>query len=302
MRRHHPRQLLLHDLRELAHLLLHLDHFLAHVQNNFNSRQVHAHVARQGQNHFEPLEVRIRVEARVPLRTRRLQQADALIQPQRLRMQLVKLRHGADHISRLGPFFRSRWHLYTPALVNKSFRGSSGSIRSNSFIKLRTRSSVRFGTMTCTSTYWSPRVPFRALGTPFSRKRSVLPLLVPGGIFTKERPSIVGTSIFAPKVASLTVTGTLVYRSLPRRSKKGCGRTTTRKYKSPAGAPIVPAFPFPGTRTRPPLATPAGMRTSIVSVRRTRPSPPHVLQGVRNLPVPPQRLHGTLKRIFPAAC
>src|SRR2546429_4739942 len=53
---------------------------------------------------------------------------------------------------------------------------------------------------------------------------------------------------------------------------------------------MVPAFPFPGTRTRPPLATPAGMRTSMVSVRRTRPSPPQVRQGVRNLPVPPQRV------------
>ena len=65
---------------------------------------------------------------------------------------------------------------------------------------------------------------------------------------------------------------------------------------------MVPVFPFPGTRTRPPLATPAGMRTSIVSVRRTRPSPPQVRQAVRSLPVPPQRLQGTLNRILPAAC
>src|SRR5712671_4387227 len=137
---------------------------------------------------------------------------------------------------------------------------------------------------------------------PFSRRRSVLPLLVPGGIFTRDRPSIVGTSIFAPSVASLTVTGILVYKSLPRRSKKSCGFTTTRKYKSPGGAPIVPELPLPGTRTRPPLATPAGMRTSIVSDRRTRPSPPQVLHTVRSLPVPPQRVQGTLKRILPAAC
>src|SRR5437016_11191883 len=117
-----------------------------------------------------------------------------------------------------------------------------------------------------------------------------------------DRPSIVGTSIFAPSVASLTVTGILVYKSLPRRSKNSCHRTTTRKYKSPAGAPIVPELPLPGTRTRPPLATPAGMRTSMVSARRTRPSPAHVLHAVRSLPVPPHRVHGTLKRIFPAAC
>src|SRR5207245_60934 len=98
---------------------------------------------------------------------------------------------------------------------------------------------------------------------------------------------MVGTSILAPSVASLTVTGTFVYKSLPRLSKYSWGLTTTRKYKSPAGAPIVPALPLPGTRTRPPFATPAGMRTSIVSVRRTRPSPPHVLHAVLNLPVPP---------------
>ena len=42
-----------------------------------------------------------------------------------------------------------------------------------------------------------------------------------------------------------------MYRSFPRRSKNSCGFTTTRKYKSPGGAPIVPALPLPGTRTRP---------------------------------------------------
>src|SRR6266852_2461098 len=113
---------------------------------------------------------------------------------------------------------------------------------------------------------------------------------------------MVGTSILAPSVASLTVTGTFVYKSLPRLSKYSWGLTTTRKYKSPAGAPIVPELPLPGTRTRPPFETPAGMRTSIVSDRRTRPSPPQVLHVVRSLPVPPHRVHGTLNRILPAAC
>src|SRR5258708_25882533 len=137
---------------------------------------------------------------------------------------------------------------------------------------------------------------------PFSRSRKVLPQFVPGGILTSDRPSIVGTSIFAPSVASLTVTGILVYKSSPRRSKNSCGFTTTRRYKSPAGAPIVPELPFPGTRTRPPFETPAGMRTSIVSFRRTRPAPPQVLHTVRSFPVPPQRVHGTLNFILPADC
>src|SRR5580700_1827526 len=191
---------------------------------------------------------------------------------------------------------------YPVALLNKSARGSSGSMVSSSFIKLRTRSSVGFGTTTWISTYSSPRTPSRALGTPFSRSRSVVPLLVAGGMRMSERPSIVGTSIFAPRVASLILTGTFTCKSFPCRSKNGCGLTSTRKYKSPVGAPIVPALPLPGTRTRDPLATPAGMRTSMVSVRLTRPSPPHVLHMVRSLPVPPQRVHGTLKRILPAAC
>src|SRR5258708_12096884 len=88
--------------------------------------------------------------------------------------------------------------------------------------------------------------------------------------------------------------------SLPRRSKKGCGLTSTRKYRSPGGAPIVPELPLPGTRKRAPFASPGGILTSIVSVLRTRPSPPQVRHGVRIFPVPPHRVHGTLNRILPA--
>jgi hypothetical protein len=50
----------------------------------------------------------------------------------------------------------------------------------------------------------------RTDGTPFSRRRSFCPLLVPGGTRSSERPSIVGTSIFAPRAASVTVMGTVV--------------------------------------------------------------------------------------------
>src|SRR5580704_11178433 len=299
----HARQLLLHHVRKLAHLPLHLDHLFSHVQDDLDACQVHAHVPRQRQDHVQPLKVRIRIQRRVAQRPRRLQQSHAFVQTQRLRMQLINLRDGADHVPGFGAFSGLWRHgLHTPALANKSLRGSAGATSSSSFIRLRTRSSVGSGTTTWISTYWSPRSPLRALGTPFSFSRSVLPLFVPGGMRTSERPSIVGTSTFAPSDASDTVTGTFVYKSFPRRSKNSCGRTTTRRYKSPAGAPIVPALPLPGTRTRPPLATPAGMRTSIVSVRRTRPSPPQFLQAVRNFPVPPQRLQGTLNRILPAAC
>src|SRR5271155_3284905 len=126
-------------------------------------------------------------------------------------MQLVQLRYRADHVPGFGPFSCSLWHgvalatararraaPYTPAFVNRSLRGSSGAIVSSSFMSVRTRSSVGAGTTTWISTYWSPREPLR-LGTPFSLRRRVLPLLVEGGMRTSERPSIVGTSTFAPR-------------------------------------------------------------------------------------------------------
>src|ERR1039458_3880990 len=65
-------------------------------------------------------------------------------------------------------------------------------------------------TTTSTVTIWSPRCSGRpAFSTPRSRKRSFCPLCVPGGIFNCARPSMVGTSTFAPREASGTVTGTV---------------------------------------------------------------------------------------------
>jgi len=92
--------------------------------------------------------------------------------------------------------------------LNKSARGSSGfsfaSSRRSSFVF----SSRGIGTVTFTSTISSPRTPsLVAEGTPFSRKRSFCPDCVPGGTFNSARPSIVGTSIFAPRAASVAVTG-----------------------------------------------------------------------------------------------
>src|SRR5260370_10952534 len=118
----------------------------------------------------------------------------AVMQTLRLGMLFVELGYRADHIAGLGSLFCSRRHGYTPALVNKSFRGSAGSTASSSFINLRTRSSVGLGTITWISTYLSPPEPLRAVGMPFSRSLSVLPLLVPGVILTHHRPSIVGPS------------------------------------------------------------------------------------------------------------
>src|SRR5262249_34187071 len=140
-------------------------HSFAHVQDNLDPSEVHAHVARQGQNHVEPLEISISVQSRVALRSRRLQQPDALVQSQRLRMQFVKLRDRADHIAGFSSFSASWCHnrfslsillrdcslpttYYPMTFSNNSFRGSCGSSSASSFIKFRTRSSVGFGTMT----------------------------------------------------------------------------------------------------------------------------------------------------------
>src|SRR6202035_1379030 len=87
------------------------------------------------------------------------------------------------------------------------------SSRSNSFV----RSSRGMGMVKVISTISSPRAPsFVADGTPFSRSRSFCPGCVPGGIFSRALPSMVGTSIFAPRAASLTVTGTVRANVLPR--------------------------------------------------------------------------------------
>src|SRR6266478_4527611 len=70
-------------------------------------------------------------------------------------------------------------------------------------------------------------------------------------------------------------------------------RANTNRRK---GRPSFPNYLFPQ------LASAGGIFTSIVSVFRTRPSPPQVRQGVRIFPVPPHRVQGTLNRILPAAC
>src|SRR5579863_3852830 len=207
-----PRHLAAHKMRKRLHLRLHLRHLVPHVQNNFDPRQIHAQLARQIQNHLEPLQVLIRIQPRIPLRTRRRQQPHPLIQPQSLRMQLVQLRHRADHVTGLRSFPHTRHHETSPQTVareNISRRGSSGSSLLNSFKRFRTRSSSGFGTTICTSTIWSPRLPgWRIEGAPFSRKRNFFPLFVAGGMRTCARPSIVGTSTFDPSDASVTVTGT----------------------------------------------------------------------------------------------
>ena len=79
-------------------LPLHLGHLFAHVQNDFDARQIHAQVARQLENHFQPLQIVVGVEARVAVAARGLEQSFALIEPQRLRMDLILLGDRRNHV------------------------------------------------------------------------------------------------------------------------------------------------------------------------------------------------------------
>ena len=116
-----------------------------------------------------------------------------------------------------------REHQELLAFAHSSARGSSGfsfaSSRSSSLVS----SSCGTGTAIFTSTISSPRTPsFVADGTPFSLSRSFCPDCVPGGILSSVRPSMVGTSTFAPSAASVTLTGTVRWMSSPSRRNMGC--------------------------------------------------------------------------------
>ena len=83
-------------LEEPLKLLLHRVHLFAHVKDDLDARKIHAEVARQRQDQLEPLEIWIGVETRVAFGARRLQQTLAFIQPERLRMNAILVRNGAD--------------------------------------------------------------------------------------------------------------------------------------------------------------------------------------------------------------
>ena len=101
--------------------------------------------------------------------------------------------------------------------------------------------------------------PFRADGTS---GRS----WCPWGTFKSARPSMVGTSILAPRPASEIVTGTLISMLSPSRRKNGCGSTRIGDVEIARRSAVPAAFPLPATRRREPDCAPAGMRTSTVSL------------------------------------
>ena len=78
---------------EILNLMLHLGHFLAHVENNFDARQVDAQVASEVENDFEPLQIVVGIQAGVAVTTRRLQQTFPLLEPESLRVKAVLFGH-----------------------------------------------------------------------------------------------------------------------------------------------------------------------------------------------------------------
>src|SRR5580704_7912331 len=72
------RQFVIEALDKFFDLPLHGLHFGAHVQDDFDARQIDAEIARQMQNHFEPFEIFVGVEPRVPVAAAGLQQAFTL--------------------------------------------------------------------------------------------------------------------------------------------------------------------------------------------------------------------------------
>lgn len=162
----------------------------------------------------------------------------------------------------------------------------------SSSMSFRSSPLTRFGISTCTLTSWSPLMflLFRT-GTPFFAMTSVVPGWVPDGILRSTMPSTVGTFIVVPRIASMYETLHVYRMFVSSLLRTGSGRTSIVTKRSPGGPPLRPAFPSDRTLRRLPESTPAGTFKLIRFDFRTRPSPPHVLQGVEVSPSPLQEEH-----------
>src|SRR5712691_5699413 len=108
----HPRQHLRPNVvHEPLHLPVHLLHSLPHLQHNCNPRNIHPQIPRQVQNKLQPFQIFIGIKTCIPFTPRGPQQTLPLIQAQRLRMNLIHLRHRRNHVRALALPLRS--HLPT---------------------------------------------------------------------------------------------------------------------------------------------------------------------------------------------
>ena len=104
---------------------------------------------------------------------------------------------------------------------------------SNSSMSSRWRGVRRRGILTSTFTSSSPTPLLRSSGIPLPRRRSVLPLWVPAGIFIITPPSMVGTRTSVPRIALDRLTVISTKRSEPFRSNVLCGSISTTTKRSP---------------------------------------------------------------------
>src|SRR5580765_3034323 len=196
---------LVHGRDRLAHLALHAVEARVHAaelvlqaQHVLDAREVEPELGGQPLDQPQPVEVCLRVQARVAGGPPRTHEALLLVDAQRLRMHPDELRGDADHVARVVSAH--------PA----TFWNSS----SNS----RPRLLSFFGTSIFTRASRSPLPPPFSFGAPRPLIFSSLPSSDPAGILRETAPSGVGTSTRPPSAAVGKLTGTSTSRSAtPRR-------------------------------------------------------------------------------------
>ena len=102
-------------------LILHGSHLLAHVQNDFDAGEIHPQITSEFENHFQAFQIVVGVEARIAFTARGGEQPFALVEAQGLRMDLVLLGDGRDHVGGFGSGFGHGLHL-GPHFLARIFR------------------------------------------------------------------------------------------------------------------------------------------------------------------------------------
>lgn len=83
---------------KLLHLPLHFFHFLAHIQNDFDAREVDPQLTGELQDDFEAFEILIGIETGVAVASGGTEEALTFVQTQRLRVDVVPFGNGRDHV------------------------------------------------------------------------------------------------------------------------------------------------------------------------------------------------------------
>jgi hypothetical protein len=89
-------------LDEVLHLLIHGFHALAHLQDDGDAGDVDAEIAGEVEDELEALEVFVGIEAGVAFGAGGLEEAFALVEAERLGMDVVHLGYGRDHVGASG--------------------------------------------------------------------------------------------------------------------------------------------------------------------------------------------------------